>query len=199
MITLSSGFLGPLTSVFGGDRGNAPSRVRTCYPPIATQTPYPLFRGNSQCSRNRIVKDFANSFGPDETPQNVASHQDPSCLIATLIIGLGCGLCFLVALTSVFGICVKGIVIATVARSAGILQMCSGLLMAAGVGIYPNGWDAPEVQQACGFTSKSYSLGDCSLSWCFYVTSAGILVTLMCAALAFHAPKQKQFMAGYSL
>ncbi|KAH3806090.1 hypothetical protein DPMN_134404, partial [Dreissena polymorpha] len=78
--------------------------------------------------------------------------------IATLIIGLCCGLCFLVALTSVFGICVKGIVIATVARSAGILQMCSGLLMAAGVGIYPNGWDAPEVQQACGFTSKSYSL-----------------------------------------
>ncbi|KAH3738536.1 hypothetical protein DPMN_045173, partial [Dreissena polymorpha] len=28
---------------------------------------------------NRIVKAFANSLDPDETPQNVASHQDPNC------------------------------------------------------------------------------------------------------------------------
>jgi hypothetical protein len=31
--------------------------------------------------------------------------------------------------------------------------------MATGVGIYPNGWDSSEIQQACGNTSKSYSLG----------------------------------------
>ncbi|KAH3862477.1 hypothetical protein DPMN_025444 [Dreissena polymorpha] len=30
---------------------------------------------------NRIVKAFANSLDPDETPQNVASHQDPNCLV----------------------------------------------------------------------------------------------------------------------
>ncbi|KAH3753994.1 hypothetical protein DPMN_188651 [Dreissena polymorpha] len=30
---------------------------------------------------NRILKAFANSFDPDETPQNVASHQDPNCLL----------------------------------------------------------------------------------------------------------------------
>ncbi|KAH3850951.1 hypothetical protein DPMN_093427 [Dreissena polymorpha] len=28
---------------------------------------------------NRILKAFANSVDPDETPQNVASHQDPNC------------------------------------------------------------------------------------------------------------------------
>ncbi|KAH3709240.1 hypothetical protein DPMN_068702 [Dreissena polymorpha] len=28
---------------------------------------------------NRILKAFANSLDPDETPQNVASHQDPNC------------------------------------------------------------------------------------------------------------------------
>ncbi|KAH3833623.1 hypothetical protein DPMN_106935, partial [Dreissena polymorpha] len=27
---------------------------------------------------NRILKAFANSLDPDETPQNVASHQDPN-------------------------------------------------------------------------------------------------------------------------
>ncbi|XP_053404542.1 LHFPL tetraspan subfamily member 6 protein-like [Mercenaria mercenaria] len=119
--------------------------------------------------------------------------------IATLVIGMACGICMLVSLTALFGICVKGVVIPTVARSAGILQMCSGLLMATGVGIYPNGWDSPEVQQACGNASKSYHLGDCSLSWCFYMTSVGIGVTLMCSALAFHAPKRKQVVTGYAL
>lgn len=55
-------------------------------------------------------------------------HDIPSISwkIATLIIGLGCGLCMLVALTAVFGVCVKGVVIPTVARSAGVVQMCSG-------------------------------------------------------------------------
>ncbi|KAH3720425.1 hypothetical protein DPMN_063324 [Dreissena polymorpha] len=28
---------------------------------------------------NQILKAFANSLDPDETPQNVASHQDPNC------------------------------------------------------------------------------------------------------------------------
>ncbi|XP_052782679.1 LHFPL tetraspan subfamily member 6 protein-like [Mya arenaria] len=119
--------------------------------------------------------------------------------ITTLLVGAGCCLCFLVALTAMFGVCVKGVVIPTVARTAGIIQMCSGFLMSAGVGIYPNGWDSPEVKQACGHTSKSYNLGDCSLSWCFYVTSAGIVMTFMCAALSFHAPKRKQIPIGYAL
>ncbi|KAH3895602.1 hypothetical protein DPMN_019767 [Dreissena polymorpha] len=30
---------------------------------------------------NRILKAYANSLDPDETPQNVASHQDPNCLL----------------------------------------------------------------------------------------------------------------------
>ncbi|XP_045201925.2 LHFPL tetraspan subfamily member 6 protein-like [Mercenaria mercenaria] len=111
--------------------------------------------------------------------------------IATIVIGAACGMCLLVSLTAMFGICVKGVVIPMVALLARILQMCSGLLMAAGVSIYPNGWDSPEVQQACGNISKSYHLGECSLSWCFYMTCAGIGVTLMCSALAFHAPKEK--------
>ncbi|KAH3787498.1 hypothetical protein DPMN_165622 [Dreissena polymorpha] len=34
-----------------------------------------------QCWLYRILKAFANSLDPDETPQNVASHQDPNCLL----------------------------------------------------------------------------------------------------------------------
>ncbi|KAH3790196.1 hypothetical protein DPMN_168392 [Dreissena polymorpha] len=34
---------------------------------------------------NRILKAFANSLDPDETPQNVASHQDPNCPALSLL------------------------------------------------------------------------------------------------------------------
>ncbi|KAH3702589.1 hypothetical protein DPMN_077613 [Dreissena polymorpha] len=30
---------------------------------------------------NRIVKAFANSLDPDVTPKNMASHQNPNCLL----------------------------------------------------------------------------------------------------------------------
>ena len=32
--------------------------------------------------------------------------------------------------------------------------------MGAGIGVYPNGWDSPEVQQACGYTSKAFNMGE---------------------------------------
>ena len=46
--------------------------------------------------------------------------------IATLTLGTGCCLCMLVALTAMFGVCVRGVLIPTVARTAGIIQLCSG-------------------------------------------------------------------------
>jgi len=49
--------------------------------------------------------------------------------IATLTLGVGCCLCFLVALTAVFGVWVKGVVIATVARTSAVIQMCSGRVL----------------------------------------------------------------------
>ena len=46
--------------------------------------------------------------------------------IATLTIGVGCGLSLLVGFVAIFGLCVRGVIIPTVARTAGIIQMCSG-------------------------------------------------------------------------
>ncbi|KAH3771279.1 hypothetical protein DPMN_172592 [Dreissena polymorpha] len=37
---------------------------------------------------NRILKAFANSLDPDETPQNVASHLDPNLLLLLLLLML---------------------------------------------------------------------------------------------------------------
>ena len=43
--------------------------------------------------------------------------------------------------------------------------------MGAGVGVYPNGWDSTEVQQACGNISKSYSLGEFSVLTHYQMTN----------------------------
>lgn len=70
--------------------------------------------------------------------------------------------------------------------------------MAAGVGLYPNGLDSMEVIQACQ-TSRSYHPGDCSISWCFKLTSAGTVITFLCSFIAFQYPKEKQIVTGHAL
>ena len=46
--------------------------------------------------------------------------------IATLTIGVGCGLALLVSFIAILSVCIKGIMSPTVARSAGIVQFCAG-------------------------------------------------------------------------
>ncbi|KAJ8311137.1 hypothetical protein KUTeg_011311 [Tegillarca granosa] len=45
--------------------------------------------------------------------------------IATLTIGVGCGVAMLVSLTAILAVCIRGIVSLPVARVAGILQLCA--------------------------------------------------------------------------
>ncbi|KAK3589659.1 hypothetical protein CHS0354_015161 [Potamilus streckersoni] len=117
--------------------------------------------------------------------------------IATLTLGVGCGLAMLVAFTSILAVCIRGVVTPSVAKAAGIIQLCSGLLMGAGVGIYPNGWDTPEVQQACGYKSSSYNMGDCEFFWSFYLVASGSGLTLICSLLSCHAPEKKTSIPEY--
>lgn len=74
----------------------------------------------------------------------------------------------------------------------------SGLLIGAGVGIYPNGWDSSEIQQACGFTSQPYYMGTCSLYWSFYLTGSGAALTLISSVLSCHASKRKTGLPAYT-
>ncbi|KAL3847659.1 hypothetical protein ACJMK2_018560 [Sinanodonta woodiana] len=119
--------------------------------------------------------------------------------IATLTLGVGCGLAMLVAFTSILALCVRGAVTPSVARAAGVIQLCAGLLMGAGVGLYPNGWDSREVQEVCDNVSRSYFMGGCTLSWSFYMAAAGSGLTLICAVLSCHATKKKMDVANYQL
>ena len=55
----------------------------------------------------------------------------------------------------------------------------TGLLMATGMAIYPNGWKSPEIQQACGFTSHSYRLGEIFNVMCFVRSGCRSVVVLV--------------------
>ena len=55
----------------------------------------------------------------------------------------------------------------------------TGLLMATGMAIYPNGWKSPEIQQACGFTSHSYRLGEIFNVMCFVRSGCRCVVVLV--------------------
>lgn len=112
--------------------------------------------------------------------------------IATLTIGVGCGLALLVSFIAILSVCINGIMSPTIARSAGIVQFCAGLLIGGGVAIYPNGWDSLEVQQACGYRSNAYVMGDCRFDWSFYLTAAGAGITLLWSIISCHAAKKKR-------
>lgn len=112
--------------------------------------------------------------------------------VATIAVGTGCGLAVLIALIAILAICIRGIISPFIARIAGVLQMCSGLLIGGGVAIYPHGWTSMEVQQACGNLSGSYKFGTCTFYWAFYLTAGGAASTLITAMFSCCASTPKR-------
>ncbi|KAI8498918.1 hypothetical protein Bbelb_233710 [Branchiostoma belcheri] len=72
----------------------------------------------------------------------------------------------------------------------------TAILVAAGVVLYPNGWSSVEVQQACGNLSRAYALGTCKMSWSYYITIGGSLLTFLCSGLSYNAARTKNVHYG---
>jgi len=113
---------------------------------------------------------------------------------STVMIGIGCGLLLLVALTAVFSCCCKDIVTKTSARVGGAFQFLAGFFLAISCGIYPSGWGSVEFKQACGNEANFYKLGHCKLSWAFFIFVAGTGSAFICAALSTRAGKKREPM-----
>ncbi|XP_064786664.1 LHFPL tetraspan subfamily member 6 protein-like isoform X2 [Oncorhynchus masou masou] len=79
--------------------------------------------------------------------------------ICTVIIGLGCGLLLLVALTALMGFCLSDLISRTIGRVAGGIQFLGALLIGSGCALYPLGWDSDEVRQTCSNRSNQFELG----------------------------------------
>ncbi|XP_046560620.1 LHFPL tetraspan subfamily member 6 protein-like isoform X1 [Haliotis rubra] len=111
--------------------------------------------------------------------------------IATVSVGVGCGLGLLVSMTGVMSVCVRDVITPVVGKVASAMQLCAGLLIGGGLAIYPYGWDNVEVHQACQGLSGHYNLGSCTLSWAFYLTGCGAGLTIICCMMACHAHRKK--------
>ncbi|KAH3822584.1 hypothetical protein DPMN_124368 [Dreissena polymorpha] len=63
---------------FGRSKERSHNGDQTRYLLLTKKTPYPLHHDLTLSVREPNLKAFANGLDPDETPQNVASHQDPN-------------------------------------------------------------------------------------------------------------------------
>lgn len=111
--------------------------------------------------------------------------------ICTILIGVGCGLLLLVGFTTVFACCISDVVSKGAARVGGGLQLLAGMLIAAGCGLYPHGWNSREVKEACGMASDAYKIGTCFISWSYYMVGIGVILALICFCVSFKATKGK--------
>uniref|UniRef100_UPI00358E6352 LHFPL tetraspan subfamily member 5 protein-like n=1 Tax=Myxine glutinosa TaxID=7769 RepID=UPI00358E6352 len=65
------------------------------------------------------------------------------------------------------------------------LQLAAAALLVLGCMIYPDGWDAPQVQQTCGAGTDKYHLGQCSVGYAYLIAILGILDAMVLSLLAF--------------
>ncbi|CAG5123871.1 unnamed protein product [Candidula unifasciata] len=119
--------------------------------------------------------------------------------ISTILTGVGTSLSVLVAVSALVSLFFSDLVTWLLTRLAGILQMSAGVLVIMGVMIYPRGWDATEVIQACGPMSGAYQLGDCSLHWSLYMTATGGAITIVCSVFSCHVFRGKSYRTSYSV
>ncbi|XP_012946584.1 LHFPL tetraspan subfamily member 6 protein [Aplysia californica] len=111
--------------------------------------------------------------------------------IGTIVTGTGSSLALLLSLAAIISLCVPNIVTVRLARTAGVLQLLAGVLVATGVSVYPYGLGNRETTQICGVTSRPYHLGDCNLYWAFYLAAMGGGLTILCSTLTCHAYRNK--------
>lgn len=81
-----------------------------------------------RCNYPQIISENSSPVIVNECGRYATFYDIPSLSwkIATITIGLGCGLALLVSFVAILSMCINGIMSATVARSAGILQLCAG-------------------------------------------------------------------------
>lgn len=110
---------------------------------------------------------------------------------ATVTIGVGCGLSILVAFSALLCCCVRDSMSKNLARMAGVTQLVSGILIAAGCISFAAGWNNIEIKTACGQSAHSFHHGSCRISWAYFTTIGGGTALFISSGLSFFAAKRK--------
>jgi hypothetical protein len=107
----------------------------------------------------------------------------PSWRAVTILFGAGSCLQILVALTALFGLCIKGLFNVCVLIIMVITQVIGALLYISGILVFPVGWGVPQVQEVCG-DSDLYHPGRCTLGWAFIIIIIGTFIAIIATTIS---------------
>lgn len=104
----------------------------------------------------------------------------------TLLMGAGGCFLMLVALTSIFGFCVRRLYNMAVMILTLIFQALGTILFIISLILFPAGMSAPEVRNPalCGMSADRFSIGDCSVGWAYIVTIVGTFFALVATSMS---------------
>ncbi|XP_032481357.1 LHFPL tetraspan subfamily member 2 protein isoform X1 [Phocoena sinus] len=141
----------------------------------------------ARCIRNPGVQHFQRETlcGPyAETFGEIASGFWQTTAI---FLAVGIFILCMVALVSVFTMCVQSIMKKSIFNVCGLLQGIAGLFLILGLILYPAGWGCQKAIGYCGHYASAYKPGDCSLGWAFYTAIGGTVLTFICAVFSAQA------------
>lgn len=130
-----------------------------------------------QVPQDTLCGTYAKSFG------EIASGFWKATAI---FLAMGIFILCVVALVSVFTMCVQSIMRKSIFNVCGLLQGIAGLFLILGLILYPAGWGCQEAID-CGRHASPYKPGDCSLGWAFYTATGGTVLTFICAVFSAQA------------
>ncbi|XP_059132457.1 LHFPL tetraspan subfamily member 2 protein [Peromyscus eremicus] len=133
--------------------------------------------GVQQVPRDTLCGTYAKSFG------DIASGFWQATAI---FLAVGIFILCVVALVSVFTMCVQSIMKKSIFNVCGLLQGIAGLFLLLGLILYPAGWGCQKAID-CGRHASPYKPGDCSLGWAFYTATGGTVLTFICAVFSAQA------------
>uniref|UniRef100_T1IZR1 LHFPL tetraspan subfamily member 6 protein n=1 Tax=Strigamia maritima TaxID=126957 RepID=T1IZR1_STRMM len=164
----------------------------------------PSFNNNTSKTHDVYFGSFRRCNYPKLTPQGdivlvaecgrytTFSHvPSVSWQVSTVLVGGASAVALLVAFTAVMACCVTDIINQSTARAAGLVQLVAAVLMCVGLVIYPNGWHAREVREACGGVSEAFVLGTCQLSYSYYTMCGTVVTLLICVCMSLKASRVK--------
>ncbi|XP_048187534.1 LHFPL tetraspan subfamily member 2 protein [Perognathus longimembris pacificus] len=134
--------------------------------------------GVQHVPRDTLCGPYADSFG------EIASGFWQATAI---FLAVGIFILCVVALVSVFTMCVQSIMKKSIFNVCGLLQGIAGLFLILGLILYPAGWGCQKAIDYCGPYASAYKPGDCALGWAFYTAIGGTVLTFICAVFSAQA------------
>ncbi|XP_069348454.1 LHFPL tetraspan subfamily member 2 protein [Eulemur rufifrons] len=141
----------------------------------------------ARCTRNPGLQHFQRDMLCGPYAESFGEIASGFWQATAIFLAVGIFILCIVALVSVFTMCVQSIMKKSIFNVCGLLQGIAGLFLILGLILYPAGWGCQKAIDYCGHYASAYKPGDCSLGWAFYTAIGGTVLTFICAVFSAQA------------